>query len=106
MAETVADANAQIFTLPDLGDWRTLAMRINGYKIAEELGFDLSAWGEEQEKRYKTTGQWELDVLHLRLMLFYEYRADYFTGYTYRERDDLVDSLLRALSEKTGLPYP
>jgi hypothetical protein len=38
-------------------------------------------------------------------MMFYEYRADYFGGYTYHERDAVVDSLLQALSEKTGQPY-
>ena len=44
-------------------------------------------------------------MLELRLMLFYQYRADYMSGYTYHERDHLVDSLLAALSEQTGQPY-
>lgn len=44
-------------------------------------------------------------MLELRLMLFWACRADYFTGYTYHEHDDMADSLLRAISVKTGLPY-
>ncbi|MFO7323522.1 MAG: hypothetical protein DIU68_017470 [Chloroflexota bacterium] len=38
-------------------------------------------------------------------MLFYEFRADYWSGWTYHERDDLVDSLFLALSRATGQPY-
>jgi hypothetical protein len=45
-------------------------------------------------------------VLVLRLMLFAAFRADYFSGYTYHEQDDLADSLLRAISDRAGLPYP
>jgi hypothetical protein len=106
MATTVAAADAQQITLPtQLGDWREFAGTLDGYKIAAELGFDLGQWSKNQEQQYEETQRWDLNVLELRLVLFYEFRADYFTGYTYHERDDLVDSLLCALSRKTGLPY-
>ena len=105
-ATTAAAANAQQFALPvDLQDWRTFAGLIDGYQIAEELGYDLRKWGSEQEQRYTQSDEWTLEILELRLMVFYEFRADYMMGYTYHERDDVVDSLLRAISRKTGQPY-
>ncbi|MDX1993938.1 MAG: hypothetical protein SF029_16240 [bacterium] len=100
-AETVAEAIAQVFTIPDsLDGWGGLAGLIDGYKIAQELGFELIPWGSEQEARWRQTGRWNLDVLELRLMLFYQERANYFGGYTYHERDEQVESLLNELREK------
>jgi hypothetical protein len=100
-AETVAEANAQVFTVPDSIDgWRGLAVQIDGYKIAKELGFELIPWGSEQEVRWRQTGRWDLAVLEMRLMLFYQERANYFGGYTYHERDEQVESLLNELREK------
>jgi hypothetical protein len=105
-AKTAAAANAQQYELPArLDDWRAFARLVDGYKIAEELGYDLLTWGKAQDQHYRQTGTWELNVLGLRLMLFWEYRADYWTGYTYHERDGIADSLLRELSRQTGLPY-
>lgn len=106
MADTVAEAEAQTFTLPSLDGWRMLAAMLDGYTIAKELGFDVMRWAGEMFQLHKT-GRWnqDLDVLHLRLLLFALYRSDYMTGYTYHEYDEQVDSLLRVLSEKTGLPY-
>lgn len=100
-AKTIADAMAQAFTVPDkLDNWRKFADLIDGYKIAEELGFDLGKWGAEREKQYEASGAWNLDVLELRLMLFYQFRADYMGGYTYHERDHFVESLLAELRIK------
>jgi hypothetical protein len=105
-AVTVAAANAQAFMLPvQLDDWRRFAMLLDGYAIAKELGYDLLAWGSAQDQRYRETSLWDLSVLELRLMVFYEQRADYWSGYTYHERDDIVDSLLREISQKTGLAH-
>ncbi len=105
-AATAAAANAQQFVLPvRLEEWRAFARLLDGYKIAKELSFDLRDWGYAQEQRFEQSQQWDLSVLELRLMLFYQFRADYMTGYTYHERDALVDSLLRALSRQTGQPY-
>ena len=98
IARTAAEAKAQPFEVPqDLEHWREFASLLDGYAIAQELGFDLMKWAPEQEQRYAQARQWELDTLGLRLMLFYEFRADHFTGYTYHERDETVDSLLQAL---------
>jgi len=65
MARSVAEAEAQQFILPDRfsDKWRSFAMLINGYAIAEELGFDLHSWGAEQERRFKESGSWNLSVL-------------------------------------------
>jgi hypothetical protein len=108
LLRTVIDAQTQTFTLPEKFDdqmWRQFARLIDGYAIAQELGFDLRTWGETQETAYRQSGIWHLNILELRLMLFYQFRADYMGGYTYHERDGLVDSLLAALSEATEQPY-
>lgn len=107
IAETIAEANAQVFVLPPrLEDWRPFALLIDGYKIAEEIGISLGDWIQEKQRHFEQTGQWDLNVLELRIMLFQKQRSDYWAGYTYHEQDAAVDSLLRALSNQTGLPYP
>jgi hypothetical protein len=104
-AETVVEAEAQQFTLPRFKDWRSFAGLMNGYSIATELGLDFHAWAGTQIGHWEETGAWNLDVLHLRLMLFYAFRADHMTGYTYTEHDDMADSLLHELSQQLNLPY-
>lgn len=59
-------------------------------------------WGPAQEAKFEATGVWGLDSLELRIMLFYEFRADYMSGYTYHERDHFVQSLLEELRGKAG----
>ncbi|MCC6801845.1 MAG: hypothetical protein IT319_03085 [Anaerolineae bacterium] len=106
-ARTKAEAEAQAFSLPArLDDWRRCAVLLNGYEVAKDMGFDLMRWGDEQFKAWRATGTWNLDVLELRLMLFMAFRASYWSGYTYHEHDEMADSLLRAISAQTGLPYP
>ena len=106
-AETVAEATNQDFVMPSAFDrtWQSFAQQINGYAIAEELGLDFHEWGEGCLKQYNETGQWDLNILELRLMLFYLQRSLYHTGWTYDEYDNEVDSLLLALSTATGQPY-
>lgn len=102
-ARTIADAQAQEFVVPDtLDNWRKFAGMIDGYEIAQELGLNFGEWGAECERQYADSGKWNLDVLELRLMLFYQFRADYMGGYTYHERDHLVESLLHELRTKVS----
>lgn len=107
MATTVKEAEEQSYTVPpQFNDdtWRSFAKLIDGYAIAKELGHDLINWGNTQVAAH--SGAWSsLSELELRLMLFYAFRVDYMTGYTYHEQDGLVDELLAALAEKTGQPY-
>ncbi|HEX6291166.1 MAG TPA: hypothetical protein VFZ66_18425 [Herpetosiphonaceae bacterium] len=106
--KTISEALAQRWKLPERFDdqtWRSFAAQIDGYAIAEELGFDLRSWAAAQEQAYQQRGRWELNPLELRLMIFYQFRADYMSGYTYHERDELVDSLMAALGTATGQPY-
>ncbi len=105
MIKTVAEAEAEDFTLPEFSEWRRFAGGLSGYTIAEELNLDFSEWTIEQTARWKETNRWDLDVLHLRVMLFYTLRLDYWTGYTYTEHDGMADSLLQAISQKTGKAY-
>ena len=107
-AKTPAEAEAQVFSLPaQLKDWRKCAVLIDGYAIAQELGFELMPWGAKKAKAWQSSASWDLNnLLELRLMLFWTFRADYWSGYTYHEHDDMADSLLRAISARTGLPYP
>lgn len=104
-ANTVAQANAQHITLPEFKAWRRFAATIDGYAIAEEIDLDHRTWYTEQEQQWQTSGEWALDVLHLRLMLFFAFRRDYMAGYTYTEHDAIVDSLLHALSRQLNQPY-
>ncbi|MEM9953775.1 MAG: hypothetical protein AAF846_19355 [Chloroflexota bacterium] len=103
-ATTVADAKAQSFDLPDFKDWRRFAGLIDGYAIAEELKLEKS-WHATQKTHWQETSDWELDVLHLRLVLFFAFRSDYMSGYTYTEHDEIVDSILHELSKQLDLPY-
>jgi hypothetical protein len=106
--EDVVDEATKPFALPKRFDWRTwpaFAGEIDGEKVAAALGLDLNEWGLEQERRYKTDGRWHLTVMELRLMLFYESRADYWIGATYYDRDALADSLLAELGRATSQPY-
>jgi hypothetical protein len=107
-AKTIAEAQQQTYTVPTQFDdktWRSFAGLINGYAIAEELGFNLIEWGNAQVAAHKTGDKWTLTELELRLLLFYAYRADYMSGYTYHEQDELVDELLAALAAVVGQPY-
>lgn len=105
MLKTVADARSQAFTLPEFKHWRGFAMSLDGYAIGKELGFDVMVWAREQVAAWTESGAWSLDVLHLRLMLFATCRSDYWNASDYGMFDEQADSLLHALSEKTGLPY-
>lgn len=105
MAETIAEAEAQSFELPEFSNWRRFSVLLDGYKIAAEMGVDLGEWAVQQQNLYLETGTWDLSVLELRVMLFFQYRADYWSGYDYTERDPYVDSLLQTLSQKLNLPY-
>lgn len=105
MAETVEEAEAQTFTLPKFEHWREFALLLDGYKIAEEMGFTLFDWAYTQEEHFNRTHQWDLSILELRILLFSQCRADHMGGYTYHERDHWVESLLRMLSIQTGQPY-
>jgi hypothetical protein len=106
-AITVAQAQAQTptLTLPVFEHWRRFAASIDGYRIADELGFDLWRWADEKIKHWEATQQWDLDVLSLRLLLFATFRIDYMSGWTYTEQDECVDSILQELSRLLDLPY-
>ncbi len=104
-ATTVAQAKSQMLVLPEFKHWRRFAALIDGYQIAEELELDYRSWYKIQLQHWQTSQTWGLDVLHLRLMLFFAFRSDYMTGYTYTEHDEIVDSLLHALAHKLNLPY-
>lgn len=108
-ATSVAEANAQTFTLPTSLDdnWRGFAGLLDGYQIGEELGFNVMTWSSETLKPAMASGQFTDDtsILDLRLILFGLFRSDYFSGWTYHEHDREVDFVLQALSVKTGQPY-
>lgn len=108
-ATTVAEANQQQFTIPQsLADnWRGFAGLIDGYAIAQELEEETSRWSIDVVQKAMEQGEFGSDVtiLDLRLMLFFAFRTDYFTGYTYTELNAEVDFILQALSQRTGQPY-
>ncbi len=99
MASTVAEAQVQAFTVPDMDEWRQFASLVDGYSVGQELGFHVIDWSREQQVRYEETGTWDLSVLELRLMIFAQQRIDRWSGMTYHECDHIVESLLAALRQ-------
>lgn len=105
-AKTRAEAEQQSFILPPHfnQNWVYFASLIDGYAITEEMGIEWRTWYQEQHDHYRQTSTWDLDILGLRLMLFFEYRADHFSGVEDMNRD-IVESLLKAFSQHCGQPY-
>ncbi len=105
MAETVAEAEAQTLVLPKFEDWRQFALLLDGYMIAEELGLSFHEWGAQREQHWEETGRWDLDVMQLRVMMFYCCRREYWTDWYGNQHDQLADSLLWEFSRMLNLPY-
>jgi hypothetical protein len=108
MAASVKDAMSQVLVLPErLQDWRHFACLINGYAIAKELGQDPQEFTRNTRAIVESIECCDqLDLLDLRLMLFFECRIDHFSGWTNHERDEAADRLLRAIARKLNLPDP
>lgn len=103
VAQTRAEAEAQELVLPNQYEqWSEFAYLLNGYKIAEEMGFDLMEWRSKRLAEYEATGKWNANILELRLLLFAQARAAHFS---WGEPFDMVDSLLRELARQTGQHY-
>jgi len=100
---TLEEAERQPFTLPALGDWVEFAALIDGYTIANELGFDLLDWANKRIDNYRETGYWHANIMELRLLLFFFFRADHFAGGSSWAE---ANSLLIELSRQTGQPLP
>jgi hypothetical protein len=103
-AKTLAEAQ-QPYQVPQNINDRTDAYLADGYAIANELGFDLREWGAAKEQNFHQTGEWELDELGVRLMLFYQDRALHFGGYTGHEFDYEIDTLLQKLAQLKATDY-
>ncbi len=107
-AKTRAEAEAQDFTLPArYDDWGRFASLIDGYAIAEEMGLGkLTDWVRPQIRVFEQTGEWPVEtVMELRLLLFFKGRQGHFYGEPEHETFKVVHSLLKAISQRTGLPY-
>jgi protein-S-isoprenylcysteine O-methyltransferase Ste14 len=119
-AKTRAEADAQQFTLPArYEDWGRFASLIDGYAIAEEMRLvekmgmpqetgigALTTWAWPQIRAFEQTGEWPVEtVLELRLLLFFKGRQGHFCGEAEHETFKVVHSLLKAIAQRTGLPY-
>ena len=103
VAGTRAAAEAQEIVLPkNYEQWSEFAYLLNGYKVAEDMGFDLLEWQSKRLAEYEATGRWNANVLELRLLLFAQARA---ARFSWGEPFDLVDSLLHELARQTGQHY-
>jgi hypothetical protein len=103
---TAAEAIAQEYKVPSSFDEHTEIYNIDGYAVAQDLGFDLKDWGAKQMQYFWDNGKWgELNELEIRLMLFYIGRWLHFSGVTYDEMDKEKDSLLRMLAGMKGVEY-
>ncbi|MBN2303906.1 MAG: hypothetical protein JXQ72_05490 [Anaerolineae bacterium] len=119
-AHTRQEAEAQTLILPArYEDWGRFAARLDGYAIAEEMRLveamglpqetgigALSTWAWSQIRAFGETGQWPVEtVLELRLLLFFKARQLHFCGEAEHDTFKVVHSLLKAISQRTGLPY-
>lgn len=106
VAKTAEQATAQNFTPPAefTTDWPALAATLDGYAIAEELGFDLMEWAPEHLRLIQNGRKPELSLLELRLVLFYVYRSDYFGGGS-NSHALYADDLFAAMAEQCGQIY-
>ena len=106
VAKTAEQAKAQYFTPPAefTDDWPAIAATLDGYSIAEELGFDLMEWAPEQLHSIQDGRKPELSLLELRLVLFYVYRSDYFGG-GWSSHARYADDLFAAMAEQCGQHY-
>lgn len=98
-AKTRVEAEAQTLDLPPQfpANWRGVARLLDGYAVAGDMGLDFGTWTTAQVEAYYQSGVWNLTTIELRVMLFWAYRSDYFTGYTYNEHDRAVLADLDAL---------
>jgi protein-S-isoprenylcysteine O-methyltransferase Ste14 len=107
-AKTRAEAEAQQFSLPArYEDWGRFASLIDGYAIAEEMGLGkLTDWVRPQMRAFEQTGAWSVEtVMELRLLVFFKGRQGHFYGEAEHETFKVVHSLLKAIAQRTGLPY-
>jgi hypothetical protein len=119
-AKTRAEAEAQQFALPArYEDWGRFASLIDGYAIAEEMRLvekmglpqetglgALTTWAKPQIETFKETSEWPVEtVMELRLLVFFKGRQGHFYGEAEHETFKVVHSLLKAIAQRTDLPY-
>jgi hypothetical protein len=103
-AKTVAEAEAQQFTLPRSYDdgWRGFAQILDGYAISEELGKPGRVLRRELQYKHRTNPA-DLSLLEVRLLLFLEVHRERFVGGAKPYRR--VEDLLMRIAEMTEQSY-
>jgi hypothetical protein len=90
--------------IPEEFSWKVaelLALILDGYKIAEKLGFELGSFHKAMHEQAVSTGRWEGSALDLWLCLFFEQRRYRHWGWT-PQGEDLIPiiRLYHTLREK------
>ena len=102
-AETRAASARLNFTFSGYNDWSRLGHTVNGYALCDEMGVAWGDWWHSQVARYEATGRWDIPVVEMVMILFFQARSRRFVWGP--DPFDLIDSLLHAIAEKTGQIY-
>ncbi len=108
MARTLAEANAQMLTVPEFEGWFRFAHTLDGYTLFHSLGRadGIGDLRNEHLRAYRETGTWRGSLLELRVVLFFEARAQRHGAYpSYSPDDDpkfraMMMSLLDAIRKR------
>lgn len=86
-------------------EWWDFSHEVDGYRVAERLGWDLGDLALTVLDYYRATGRWRGSLLDLRLTLFWKARALRHSGEaledTGEEAIEEVASLLNAIATRT-----
>ncbi|MBI5671656.1 MAG: hypothetical protein HZC41_26990 [Chloroflexi bacterium] len=102
IAKTIAEAEAQSFTLPVYDRWFEFAHLLDGYAICDEMGVDWKDWARRCLEKLEANPE-SVTVLEARLLLFFKARMQRFTLGV--ESYASINDLLKLIAHKTGQAY-
>lgn len=89
-------------------EWWEFSHEVDGYDIAERLGWDLGDLALNALMHHRQTGQWRGSLMDLRLTLFWKARALRHSGVATEDCDEdqvrEVANLLEAIADRTPTP--
>lgn len=90
-------------------EWWHFAQELNGYDVAERIGWDAGVLANELQAEYWRQGRWSGTVLDLRITLFHVARSLYHQGIGLEdageERQVAVARLLQAIRERRAAQH-
>jgi len=101
-AQTITEAEAQAFTVPQYSHWVKFAHQVDGYALCAELGVEPGDF--LQQTRLKLDSQpGTVTVIEARIVLFLQARAMRFNAGP--EPYAFINALLAHIAQQVGQPY-